>query len=152
MNVFLGLVFQVSTIKIHLQDYSNTNPMFKIDCFSLQVSKNCFLHLIWCLHFTINQVPGDPIPVDRLVKIMPLLDTFNNTNHSVHYPGKELLVDKSMVLWKRWLVFRQYIKHLRHKNGIKLTEPNGMILQALVYTGQPDNQGGEVHAANVKKS
>lgn len=27
-----------------------------------------------------------------------------------------------------------------------------MILQALVYTGQPDNLGGEGHAANVIKT
>lgn len=72
--------------------------------------------------------------------------------NNVYYPGKNLSLDESMVLWRGRLLFRQYIKNKRHKFGIKLyvlTEPDGVVLKFAVYTGQLDTFGGKGHAANV---
>ncbi|XP_029340984.1 piggyBac transposable element-derived protein 4-like [Acyrthosiphon pisum] len=71
---------------------------------------------------------------------------------NVYYPGKELSLDESMILWQGRLLFRQFIQNKRHKYGIKLymlTEPNGIILKFAVYTGATDDLGGKGHAANV---
>lgn len=72
---------------------------------------------------------------------------------ALYYPGQQLSLDESMVLWRGRLVFRQYIKNKRHKYGIKLymlTEPNGIILRSLVYTGAlDDNIGGKGHTTKV---
>lgn len=58
----------------------------------------------------------------------------------VYQPSKQLSLDESMVLWRGRLVFRQYIKNKRNKiYGIKLymlTEPNGLVLNILIYSGQ----------------
>lgn len=89
---------------------------------------------------------------DRLFKIRPLIDFFNEKIRQVYYPGKNLSLDESMVLWRGRLSFRQYIKNKRHKYGIKLyvlTEPDGTILNFDVYTGHLDDFGGKGHAANV---
>lgn len=90
--------------------------------------------------------------VDRLYKVRPLIDYFNNKINSIYYPKKELSLDESMVLWREHLIFRQYIQNKRHKYGIKLymlTEPAGLVLKFAVYTGVHDDIGGKGHAANV---
>lgn len=77
---------------------------------------------------------------------------FNEKMANIYYPGKNLCIDESMVLWRGRLLFRQYIKNKRHKYGLKLymlTEPDGVILKFAVYTGQLDNFGGKGHAANI---
>nr|XP_023028771.1 piggyBac transposable element-derived protein 4-like [Leptinotarsa decemlineata] len=70
----------------------------------------------------------------------------------LYYPGKNLSLDESMVLWRGRLLFRQYIANKRHKYGLKLymlTEPNGLILNFAVYTGQLDEMGAKGHAQKV---
>jgi len=57
-----------------------------------------------------------------------------------------------MVLWRRRLVFRQYIQNKLHKYGIKLymlTEPAELVLKFAVYTGVFDDMGGKCHASKV---
>jgi len=65
-------------------------------------------------------------------------------------PGKELSLDESMVLWRKRLLFRQFVQKKRHKYGMKLymlTEPNGIIIQfAVYYTGASNDLGGKGHA------
>ena len=54
----------------------------------------------------------------------------------VYQPGKLLSVDKSLILFKSRLHFKQYIKTQRNRFGIKLydlTTSNGITLDLLVY-------------------
>ena len=54
----------------------------------------------------------------------------------VYQPGKQLSVDKSLILFKSRLHFKQYIKTQRNRFGIKLydlTTSNGITLDLLVY-------------------
>jgi hypothetical protein len=105
-----------------------------------------------CPHFARNPREGESLPEDRLFKIRPLIEYFNNKMTQTYYPGKNLSLDESMILWRGILSFRQYIKNKRHKYGIKLyvfTEPDGPILKFAVYTGQLDDHGGKSHDANV---
>lgn len=67
---------------------------------------------------------------------------------SVYYPGKELSLDESMMLWRGRLLFRQYIKGKRHKYGIKfysLCEPDGLCLNFVLYSGKHGVLGGTGH-------
>lgn len=57
---------------------------------------------------------------DRLAKIRPVVDFFNNKMKSIYYPCRELFLNESMVLWKVKLIFKQFIKNMRHNYGIKL--------------------------------
>lgn len=153
LKVFLGLLLHTGTIQLNrLQDYWKKDPLFNISCFGEYMSRNRFLLILRALHFAKNPSGNEPVPQDRLHKIRPLIDLFNDRMNSVFYPGKELSLDESMVLWRGRLVFRQYIKNKKHRYGIKLymlTTPNGIVLKFAVYTGVLDDMGGKGHAANV---
>ncbi|KAJ8728945.1 hypothetical protein PYW07_006641 [Mythimna separata] len=112
------------------------------------MSRNRFLLIMRCLHFTSEEESEDP-----LFKVRSIIDYFNNKMTECYYPGKELSLDESMVLWRGRLAFRQFIKNKRHKYGIKLymlTEPDGLILKFRVYAGGKDIEvTGKGHAEKV---
>jgi hypothetical protein len=105
------------------------------------------------LHFGRNPGEGDPKPSDPLYKIRPLLNLFTQRIKEIYYPGKELCLDESMLLWRGRLSFRQYIQNKRHKHGIKLymlSGPSGLVQDVLIYTGANDpDVGGKGHANKV---
>lgn len=90
---------------------------------------------------------------DPLYKIRDVIDYFNEKMNTCYYPGNELSLDESMVLWRGRLRFEQYIKKKRHKYGIKLymlTEPDGLILKFRVYAESQDHDvAGKGHAEKV---
>ncbi|KAI4462106.1 piggybac transposable element-derived protein 4 [Holotrichia oblita] len=101
-----------------------------------------------CLHFS----SCDENNEDRLARIRPVMDHFNTKMQSIYSPGKELTLDESMVLWRRRLVFRQYIKNKRHKYGVKLymlREPNGLVQKFTIYCGSTDVLSGVGHTSKV---
>lgn len=122
-------------------------------CFSNYMGHDRFLVLLRYFHFAPNIDNHDQEqPLDRLSKVRPLIDYFNNKMNSIYYPKKELLLDESMILWRGRLVFHQFIHNKRHKYGIKLymlTELAGLTIKFAVYTGVLDDMGGKGHAANV---
>ncbi|KAG8235586.1 hypothetical protein J437_LFUL015441 [Ladona fulva] len=67
-------------------------------------------------------------------------------------PTQWLCIDESMVFWRGHLIFCIYMKVKRHTYGIKtymLTEPSGLALRFLVYTGSSDSDmGGVGHVDN----
>lgn len=154
MLTFLALVIHTGTIKLNrLNDYWKKHHLFDMTCFSNYMGRDRFLVLLRCFHFSPNiDIQDQEQPLDRLYKVRPLIDYFNNKMKSIYYPNKKLSLDESMVLWRGRLVFRQYIQNKRHKYGIKLymlTEPNGLIIKFAIYTGVLDDMGGKGHAANV---
>ncbi|XP_035207528.1 piggyBac transposable element-derived protein 4-like [Stegodyphus dumicola] len=81
-----------------------------------------------------------------------MVNLFNARVSEIYYPGCEISLDESMVLWHGWLIFRQYIPNKRHKYGIKLymiTTPDGMILKFMIYAGMLDDSGRKEHAKKV---
>lgn len=149
LKIFLGLLFHMGTIPLsRLQDYWKTHRLFSIKIFGEQMSRNRFLLIMRCLHFT-----SDTESEDTLYKIRSVIDYFNNKMNQCYYPAKELSLDESMVLWRGRLRFKQFIKNKRHKYGIKLymlTEPDGLILKFRVYAGGHDKEvTGKGHAEKV---
>ena len=56
----------------------------------------------------------------------------------IYTPYKELSMDESMMLWKSWWVFRQYIKNKRHKcwdKVFQLCTNDGLVLKVQIYSG-----------------
>ena len=150
---FLGLVYHMGTIKLNrIQDYWKTHRLFNLKCFSERMSRDRFLCILRCFHFSKNPKENEPKPDDCLYKIRPVIDYFNQKMRQIYYPGKNLSLDESLVLWRGRLIFRQYIANKRHKYGLKLymlTEPNGLVFNFSVYTGQLDDMGGKGHAQKV---
>lgn len=154
-QVFIGLLLHMGTIQLpKLQDYWKTDRLFNIPIFREQMSRNRFLLILRCLHFS-SQSEGEKSQ-DALQKIRPAIKYFNEKMTSIYYPYKELSLDESMMLWRGRLAFRQYIKNKRHKYGIKLymlTEPDGTVLRFHVYTGSSDSElSGTGHASKVVMS
>jgi len=101
------------------------------------MGRNRYLIIMRILHSSNNTVALSNKP-DRLFKIRPIINYFNDKMNTIYYPGKQLSLDESMVLWQGRLLYRQYIQNKRHKFGVKLymlTEPNGLILKfaVLIY-------------------
>lgn len=150
--VFLGLTLHTGTIKLpEIQDYWKKDRLLTT-CFSNYMSRDRYLLIMRCLHFSKTWKEGDEIPEDRLFKIKPVVDYFNNVMRKVYSPKKQLSLDESMVLWKGRLIFRQYLPNKRHKYGVKLymvTEPDGLILKFVVCGGQHDVLGGKDHVKKI---
>ncbi|KAJ8918220.1 hypothetical protein NQ315_014089 [Exocentrus adspersus] len=154
MLKFIALVLHTGAIKMNrLQDYWKIHPLYNMKYFSAFMSHDRFLLILRRLHFARNPGHGEN-STDRLHKIRPVLNFFNNKMAQLYYPGKELSLDESMVLWRGRLVFRQYIKKQapQNKYGIKLymlTEPSGIIIKSQVYTGALHDGGGKGHTTRV---
>ncbi|KAG8226111.1 hypothetical protein J437_LFUL006741, partial [Ladona fulva] len=153
-QIFLGLLLHMGTIQLNrLNDYWRKGKLFDLKCFSNFMSRDRFQGILQALHFSKNPESDEPIPKDRLYKIRPLIDLFHERMNDIYSPRKELCVDESMVLWRGRLIFRQYLKNKQHRHGLKvymLTEPSGLVLKFIVYTGQADSEvGGHVVQHNT---
>lgn len=148
LKTFLGLLILSGIIQLpKLTDYWSTHRFYKSP-FSKYMSRNRFLIILRCLHFTINDIDNS----DRLCKIRPVMDHFNEKMQKVYTPGKELSLDESMVAWRGRLIFKQYIKNKRHKYGVKLyvlSEPNGLVQRFAIYSGGGDITSGPGHTTKI---
>lgn len=150
LKVFLGLLFHTGTIKAsRISDYWKRAPLFNLG-FGAYMSRNRFFLIMRCLHYSKNSKQKEK--EDRLYKIRPIIDHFNDRNKLLYYPSRNLCIDESVMLWRGRLFFRVYIKNKRHKYGVKfylLTEPNGFILRSIVYSGKSDDLGGVGHGGKI---
>ncbi|XP_046671369.1 piggyBac transposable element-derived protein 4-like [Homalodisca vitripennis] len=153
LKTFLGVLIHTGTIKMNrVQDYWKTDYLFNLKCFSSFMSRDRFLSILRCLHF--SRPSGNDTDHDNPTeKIKFVVEYFNNKMKSVYYPQKELSLDEAMVLWRGRLHSSQYIQGKRHKYGVKLytlTEHQGFILKFLLYSGRSDNVvGGKGHTEKV---
>lgn len=151
LRVFIGLLLHMGSIRLNrYQDYWKTDRLYNIPLFRQHMSRDRFLIILRCLHFCKPDSESTPIEkTNRLRKVQFLVDHFNNKMMSIYYPSKELSLDEGMILWRGRLQFRQYIKGKRHKYGIKLyvlSEPEGLSLRFIIYSGKNDLLGGKGHA------
>lgn len=157
LKIFLGIWFQMGNIRMNrLQDYWKKDELFAVPGLQKYMGRNRFMGIMRCLHFSPNPVNEDDAGYgDRLQKIRFLQDYLNNRMEEIYYPGKQLSLDESMLLWRGRLQFRQFMKGKKHKYGMKLyllAQPNGMILRCNIYSGAQGELGGKGHAEKVVKS
>ena len=94
-----------------------------------------------------SQVAGD----DRLYKIRLVIDYFRDKFRTVYLPSEHVCVDKSLMLWKGRLGFRQYMPKKRSRFAVKSYElcesDTGYVWDFLVYTGATteytEEEGGQ---------
>lgn len=106
MKVFISLLFHMGTIKLNgIEDYWKKNMLFNIPFFvSTQVEiDSCYYFGLYI--FLVNPKKGKLNPRNRLYKIRPILDYFNLKMKNIYESSKNLLIDKSMVLWQERLIF-----------------------------------------------
>ncbi|CAH2084240.1 unnamed protein product [Euphydryas editha] len=97
----------------------------------INMSYNRFSIILRCWHFADNQAPREN---DR-----PLLTTFLDNVRQIYTPGRDVVVDESMVPFRGRLLFKQYIPSKAQKYGLKiykLCSVEGYVWSYEIYDGQ----------------
>ncbi|XP_067136002.1 piggyBac transposable element-derived protein 4-like [Centruroides vittatus] len=138
MKVFIGLVLQMGPCSFpSIEHYWSTNELYNIMFWRSHMSQNKFQLLLRYFHLVDSSIPSS----DRLYKVRPILNHFNNIMHQNYVPDKNMCIDESMMLWRGRLHFRQYIKNKKHKYGVKLyelCESDGIVMKISIYSGKSE--------------
>ena len=100
------------------------------------MSRNRFQILLTMLHFDNNETSDTS---NRLRKIQHLVDMLQQKFKALFYPGKDFVIDETLVPWRGRLIFRQYIPNKSHRYGVKLFKlcsVDGYTWGLNVYTGK----------------
>ncbi|XP_028044838.1 piggyBac transposable element-derived protein 4-like [Monomorium pharaonis] len=140
---FLGLSILMGHVrKGDLKDYWSTDSLLYTPIFRQIMSRDRYLKILRHLHFQDNEDDSE-IVNHPLRKIKPVIDHLQSKFSAALIPGKNLCIDKSLLLWKGRLRFKQYIPLKRNRFGIKFFElvdcDTGFILGFIVYTGADTN-------------
>ncbi|KAK9751412.1 Transposase IS4 [Popillia japonica] len=115
------------------------------------MTRDRFLLLFRCIHFCNNEDPLLDV-TDRLYKIRKPIEMLNKNFQTVLKPGKILVIDESIIPFRGWLKFRQYIPNKSHNNGIKiykLCTVNGYTYNTIIYTGRNDKTPEQSHSETI---
>lgn len=113
-HVFLGLTLHTGTIKLPtLQDYCKKHRLLTT-CLSNSMSRDRYLLIMRCFHFSKTWREGEKIREDRLFKVKPVIHHFN-VMKKVYSPNKQLRRVYGVVERKTHLPSIS-----SHKYGIKL--------------------------------
>uniref|UniRef100_A0A8C1Q7F3 PiggyBac transposable element-derived protein domain-containing protein n=1 Tax=Cyprinus carpio TaxID=7962 RepID=A0A8C1Q7F3_CYPCA len=133
---FLAAVILMGLVrKNSLKDYWSTDPVIRTPFFSALLSLDRFQLLQRALHFADNATANLRDPLNKIRSIFTSLMTGFG---QMFIPHRDLCIDESLLLWKGWLGFRQYIPSKRKRFGIKL------FMLCDVLTGL-HHQCGSVH-------
>ena len=142
VRTFLGVCVLMHLIhKLIIWMYWSTDTLYNTPFFGQLMTRTRFLLLNKFLHFQDIQHPGyDPNDPhrDRLFKIRDIMNMLKEKLNTVYYPSEHITVDKSLVLFKGRLLFKQYIKSKRSRFGIKfyeLSTAGGIFLDFILYQG-----------------
>jgi len=83
---------------------------------------------------------------DRLYKVRPLIDYFNEKFQELYSPSKRISIDEQLLLHKGHLHFKQYIANKRARFGIKffsLCDETGYLFRTEIYAGKNNFDGEE---------
>lgn len=151
MKEFFSVILAMGLVHVpDIVQYWSKDTLYKNTFISKIMSRDRFLILLKCLHFSNNL---EDQKIDKLYKIKPILKPILENFEKYLTPGESMIIDESMVPWRGRLNFRQYIKNKRHPYGIKLYKlcnPEGYTFNVKVYTGKgTDITPGRSHADAV---
>lgn len=134
---FIGILLisgitQVPEIRL----YWSKNKMYTNLRIQEQMTRDRFLIILKYLHFTDNTTNTSE---NRLYKFLKIMNEIVNNFKTVLKPGKEIVIDETMIPWRGRLRFRQYVPGKRHKYGIKMYKlcvPGGYTYNLEVYAGK----------------
>ncbi|XP_017795719.1 PREDICTED: piggyBac transposable element-derived protein 4-like [Habropoda laboriosa] len=113
MNTFFGILLIMGVVQLpEIRLYWSNNDMYANARIKNAMRRDRFLSILKFLHFSENTTARTE---DRLYKIQNIIEAIVDTFKSSVKPGKNIVIDESMVPWRRRLGFRQYIPGKRHK-------------------------------------
>lgn len=150
MKVFIALLLQMGPCTFPtIEHYWNTNKLYNVNFWRTHMSRNRFQLILRYFHLVDNSQPS----TDRLYKVRPIVNHFNDIMRENYVPSKNICIDESMMLWRGRLLFRQYIKNKKHKYGVKLyelCESDGLVIKIKIYSGKSEETTHNVgHTADV---
>lgn len=95
--------------KLTIQEYWSKDKYLRSSIFAH------YLSLLSTIHFTYDSGHTD----DRLIKIRDVVNMFRKSFNDTFHPFQDLCINKSLMLYKGRLSFRQYIPSKRNRFGIK---------------------------------
>lgn len=134
-----------------INSYWSKDSIFKNEFIANTMTRDRFLLLFRCIHFCNNEDPLLDV-TDRLYKIRKPIEMLNKNFQTVLKPGKILVIDESIIPFRGWLKFRQYIPNKSHNNGIKiykLCTVNGYTYNTIIYTGRNDKTPEQSHSETI---
>ena len=137
MRNFLGIILHMGCVKLpSFEHHWSKNELYGFRVFSEVMLQNKFQLMLRFWHFVDNKTS----PGGHLCKIMPLVVQLNNKMATIYIPDRKLSIDESMMLWRKHLIFRQYIKNKKHKYSFKfydLCESDDIAMNVKIYSGEP---------------
>ena len=128
--------------KPSIRHYWSTDPLYAMPIFGSTMSRNRFQLLLTMLHYNNNEqapAPTDP-DRDRLYKLRPIIDHLADRFQALYTPGRDVVVDESLLLWKGRLYFKQYMPMKRSRFGMKLYKlcesTSGYTYRFIIYVGK----------------
>ena len=150
MNTFIGILLIMGVVQLpEIRLYWSTNDMYANARIKNAMKRDRFLSILKFLHFSDNTTARTE---DRLHKIRNIVETIVDTFKSSIKPGKNIVIDESMVPWRGRLGFRQYIPGKRHKYGVKLYKlclPEGYTYNIEIYAGKNETIIEKSHSHDV---
>ena len=137
---FLGLFCWMGMIRMSsIDSYWRTTSLFKNVFAPQTMTRNRFQLLLKMWHFSnIGTAPEG----DRNFKVSELLKIVLSQFVAATIPSKDIVIDESMISFRGWLKFRQYLPAKAHKYGIKLFKPCDP--KGYTYNNQSINQSSHL--------
>ena len=106
------------------------------------MTRDCYFHILWFLHFTDNDNAPDPADPnrDKLWKIKPFLNALLPRFTTVYAPSQNLSLDETLIKFKGRVQFRQFLpskqSRFRLKGFVIADASTGYVLNTSIYTGK----------------
>ncbi|XP_063875711.1 uncharacterized protein LOC135108529 isoform X2 [Scylla paramamosain] len=136
MYVFLALMLLMPHVqKYDLDDYWSHEDIIYTPIFGKYMSRDRFRAIYSYLHFAHNMYPSD---TDPLWKIKEMMNNIKEKFRAFFKPMQKVVLDKSLVLFRGCISFKQYIPSKQHHSGIKYFVlcdcETGYILDFIIYS------------------
>lgn len=150
MITFISILLIMGVVPLpEIRLYWSKKEMYANARIKNAMKRDRFLSILKFLRFSDNNTARNE---DRLHKIRNIVEAFVDTFRSSIRPGKNIVIDESMVPWRGRLCFRQYIPGKRHKYGVKLYKlclPEGYTYNIEIYAGKNQTTIKKSHCHDV---
>ena len=122
--------------------YWSKEELLSTPIFSKVMRRDRFYLILKFLHYNNNEDDSydeNDDDRDRLHKLRPFINALRKRFQNVYSPGQHLSVNKSLVLFKGRLHFKQFIRTKRVRFGIKnyeLCTSDGITIDFIIYCGK----------------
>ena len=121
--------------------YWSKTEVLETPIFAKLMSMRRYCEIQQFLHFSDNETyDANTHPQPKLNKIWPVLDIITKKCSSLYIPERDVTIDKSLMLYKGRLSWKQYLPLKRARFGIKLfclcESKSGYLFSMIIYTGK----------------